>query len=130
MIRRLPRSTRTDTLFPYTTLFRSLFVLFAGLHRRVVRWCDPLFEQVDPRASATSPAEPLCPSLHAPPEREVGERFRHAVPARGNYQPDSGLRRRWRRQASLPQLRLTLQPAELHVFYIQCVAVELVRKWE
>src|SRR3546814_18272155 len=26
MIRRPPRSTRTDTLFPYTTLFRSLFV--------------------------------------------------------------------------------------------------------
>src|SRR3546814_7736646 len=25
MIRRPPRSTRTDTLFPYTTLFRSLF---------------------------------------------------------------------------------------------------------
>src|SRR3546814_20131018 len=32
MIRRPPRSTRTDTLFPYTTLFRSrgdaLFLLF------------------------------------------------------------------------------------------------------
>src|SRR3546814_1676571 len=27
MIRRPPRSTRTDTLFPYTTLFRSLFRL-------------------------------------------------------------------------------------------------------
>src|SRR3546814_5445636 len=27
MIRRPPRSTRTDTLFPYTTLFRSLSVL-------------------------------------------------------------------------------------------------------
>src|SRR3546814_18457042 len=27
MIRRPPRSTRTDTLFPYTTLFRSLFGL-------------------------------------------------------------------------------------------------------
>src|SRR3546814_8884766 len=26
MIRRPPRSTRTDTLFPYTTLFRSLLV--------------------------------------------------------------------------------------------------------
>src|SRR3546814_16319720 len=26
MIRRPPRSTRTDTLFPYTTLFRSGFV--------------------------------------------------------------------------------------------------------
>src|SRR3546814_9196523 len=27
MIRRPPRSTRTDTLFPYTTLFRSVFTL-------------------------------------------------------------------------------------------------------
>src|SRR3546814_5623362 len=26
MIRRPPRSTRTDTLFPYTTLFRSAFI--------------------------------------------------------------------------------------------------------
>src|SRR3546814_4496543 len=30
MIRRPPRSTRTDTLFPYTTLFRSLNVLSAS----------------------------------------------------------------------------------------------------
>src|SRR3546814_1490896 len=29
MIRRPPRSTRTDTLFPYTTLFRSLALLAA-----------------------------------------------------------------------------------------------------
>src|SRR3546814_15897872 len=29
MIRRPPRSTRTDTLFPYTTLFRSNVALFA-----------------------------------------------------------------------------------------------------
>src|SRR3546814_9199663 len=28
MIRRPPRSTRTDTLFPYTTLFRSLAALY------------------------------------------------------------------------------------------------------
>src|SRR3546814_17332910 len=27
MIRRPPRSTRTDTLFPYTTLFRSFFTV-------------------------------------------------------------------------------------------------------
>src|SRR3546814_12674874 len=27
MIRRPPRSTRTDTLFPYTTLFRSVYVV-------------------------------------------------------------------------------------------------------
>src|SRR3546814_10800070 len=34
MIRRPPRSTRTDTLFPYTTLFRSYFLdrnLAAGI---------------------------------------------------------------------------------------------------
>src|SRR3546814_20771117 len=30
MIRRPPRSTRTDTLFPYTTLFRSGHRLLAG----------------------------------------------------------------------------------------------------
>src|SRR3546814_12658717 len=30
MIRRPPRSTRTDTLFPYTTLFRSLRAIFSG----------------------------------------------------------------------------------------------------
>src|SRR3546814_15293261 len=35
MIRRPPRSTRTDTLFPYTTLFRSLLPL------RVIA-CGPL----------------------------------------------------------------------------------------
>src|SRR3546814_11032844 len=30
MIRRPPRSTRTDTLFPYTTLFRSLAAIAAA----------------------------------------------------------------------------------------------------
>src|SRR3546814_4787436 len=31
MIRRPPRSTRTDTLFPYTTLFRSPILSTSGL---------------------------------------------------------------------------------------------------
>src|SRR3546814_7186465 len=34
MIRRPPRSTRTDTLFPYTTLFRSQYEGLEALHRR------------------------------------------------------------------------------------------------
>src|SRR3546814_9143446 len=35
MIRRPPRSTRTDTLFPYTTLFRSVVIgIFDRLRRR------------------------------------------------------------------------------------------------
>src|SRR3546814_4809661 len=41
MIRRPPRSTRTDTLFPYTTLFRSsgdpLVTRFCGLARLPTR---------------------------------------------------------------------------------------------
>src|SRR3546814_4437358 len=42
MIRRPPRSTRTDTLFPYTTLFRSVVRLggFATPHHRGSAWGD------------------------------------------------------------------------------------------
>src|SRR3546814_4326810 len=39
MIRRPPRSTRTDTLFPYTTLFRSL--LFKRGKKTFVAVSDP-----------------------------------------------------------------------------------------
>src|SRR3546814_10597831 len=44
MIRRPPRSTRTDTLFPYTTLFRAR-VLTRGVGHPVLRreGCDPVF---------------------------------------------------------------------------------------
>src|SRR3546814_7562828 len=38
MIRRPPRSTLTDTLFPYTTLFRSFIVRFGHPYRG---WCTP-----------------------------------------------------------------------------------------
>src|SRR3546814_17665923 len=34
MIRRPPRSTRTDTLFPYTTLFRSGFDPYRGFYHQ------------------------------------------------------------------------------------------------
>src|SRR3546814_9787925 len=43
MIRRPPRSTRTDTLFPYTTLFRSITSTIAQLPR-TVRGPTPRFE--------------------------------------------------------------------------------------
>src|SRR3546814_18528611 len=41
MIRRPPRSTRTDTLFPYTTLFRSIPWLRLALLRALVRRRSP-----------------------------------------------------------------------------------------
>src|SRR3546814_1688219 len=37
MIRRPPRSTRTDTLFPYTTLFRSIIIIVAVIGFFVVK---------------------------------------------------------------------------------------------
>src|SRR3546814_3830699 len=46
MIRRPPRSTRTDTLFPYTTLFRSpgnVFRIKAAFNRFPA--CQPFFPQ-------------------------------------------------------------------------------------
>src|SRR3546814_11186116 len=37
MLRRPPRSTRTDTLFPYTTLFRSDSTVYLNIRHRL---CD------------------------------------------------------------------------------------------
>src|SRR3546814_16393486 len=42
MIRRPPRSTRTDTLFPYTTLFRSAAIDANGLRHVYVALGEPL----------------------------------------------------------------------------------------
>src|SRR3546814_9978113 len=42
MIRRPPRSTRTDTLFPYTTLFRSIVAaLTEGIGSEKIEVADP-----------------------------------------------------------------------------------------
>src|SRR3546814_4616641 len=38
MIRRPPRSTRTDTLFPYTTLFRSSSVNWSSSSSCISQW--------------------------------------------------------------------------------------------
>src|SRR3546814_6996648 len=40
MIRRPPRSTRTDTLFPYTTLFRSRWMQLAAVRALIVEIFD------------------------------------------------------------------------------------------
>src|SRR3546814_9187389 len=65
MIRRPPRSTRTDTLFPYTTLFRSCMLrLSAGM--RTVRlskaslsmiWHDKRLVRVAPAARSSIRSE-------------------------------------------------------------------------
>src|SRR3546814_7927419 len=55
MIRRPPRSTRTDTLFPYTTLFRSL------LRRAVLAHIPP--SRTRPTMAAVVRALPLAALL-------------------------------------------------------------------
>src|SRR3546814_17184765 len=50
IIRRPPKSTRTDTLFPYTTLFRSKYTVFG----RVIEG----MEYVDAIARGEPPANP------------------------------------------------------------------------
>src|SRR3546814_18728465 len=51
MRRRPPRSTRTDTLFPYTTLFRS----------HLAALCLPLALAAAPAHAAQEPADPQQP---------------------------------------------------------------------
>src|SRR3546814_13489651 len=46
MIRRPPRSTRTDTLFPYTTLFRSRRTLVLSPPHLVYKWRREIQETV------------------------------------------------------------------------------------
>src|SRR3546814_14635350 len=58
MIRRPPRSTRTDTLFPYTTLFRSVvwYAYDQGL-RRGTEVTAPLIK-ADPNPTKLRPEQP------------------------------------------------------------------------
>src|SRR3546814_18353753 len=62
MIRRPPRSTRTDTLFPYTTLFRSLE---AGLpeYSLVERSCVRAVAKLLRAADALAIAEIWAPTF-------------------------------------------------------------------
>src|SRR3546814_9085320 len=57
MIRRPPRSTRTDTLFPYTTLFRSPSVKPMVLDiMSVVGEAGATSQEVDAKVRETNPA--------------------------------------------------------------------------
>src|SRR3546814_5913998 len=70
MIRRPPRSTRTDTLFPYTTLFRSVIRRSARMIVMSEKGCD------------------ILRRVHGVPERLI-EVIPHGVPYRPYASPDS-----------------------------------------
>src|SRR3546814_4255743 len=61
MIRPPPRSTRTDTLFPYTTLFRSLRGLlrsFAAISGRACHAVDRGSRRAEPSVHSDAPRLP------------------------------------------------------------------------
>src|SRR3546814_7129258 len=85
MIRRPPRSTRTDTLFPYTTLFRSIDLdeghLLRGLHLhrdigpdrsgdQVAHSADQLSQVYDLRFEMLAPSEAQKATNKNPPRSE------------------------------------------------------------
>src|SRR3546814_13552792 len=84
MIRRPPRSTRTDTLFPYTTLFRSLLT---RRHREQAR--SHRFE-----SSVTGPGAPVRSTGSNPRSKQrlmltalFGTEHEHTMPATFEVQP-------------------------------------------
>src|SRR3546814_5104944 len=78
MIRRPPRSTRTDTLFPYTTLFRAPGACAAATSALMF---DPLPEIRMPTRLRSAmvggrPARPRAPDLGRTGDRAAPWRFR------------------------------------------------------
>src|SRR3546814_3965733 len=90
MIRRPPRSTRTDTLFPYTTLFRSnglLSLLPPGLPLPTSGVQLTLFSTLETEAKAAYLQTTFYPSDWF--DITLGARFQHEK--RGTTQADSAL---------------------------------------
>src|SRR3546814_20021420 len=103
MIRRPPRSTRTDTLFPYTTLFRSTYATLRSQERggkasrvsQIVEWLGSdfdgviVFDEAHAMAKAAggkSNRGDVAPSQ----QRRAGLRIQHAPPhARQVHVPEN-----------------------------------------
>src|SRR3546814_15701580 len=84
MRRRPPRSTRTDTLFPYTTLFRS--APFRAVGRRPRLWlCGPERREGSPRQHAVWRVDDRRRRRQPPTERDrTGRRAQSGQAHRGN----------------------------------------------
>src|SRR3546814_20654699 len=86
MIRRPPRSTRTDTLFPYTTLFRSSAYLYSQI--MLIKSTLPFYWPVktgtpyQQGSSHECSGLPICASLVSQPVDEHARRHHHGIDAR------------------------------------------------
>src|SRR3546814_18673957 len=110
MIPRPPRSTRTDTLFPYTTLFRSQRILYGGYRldgRRVN--VDLGLEAITESFVSARPADPSPTPLPRLVRETPKPHFDVRVPVIAAYaqlQPvvDRALAKRSKRPFVLPEL--------------------------
>src|SRR3546814_20002419 len=78
MIRRPPRSTRTDTLFPYTTLFRSHRPAFF-LHHQGLAGSRRRAFPIQGLADVPPPNPTYAPNEKTPPDRSGGVDFRPPI---------------------------------------------------
>src|SRR3546814_1723536 len=106
MIRRPPRSTRTYTLFPYTTLFRS--IIFRGTLIR---------DQYGLRAAL-------------PWFRKALAIDRNNVPALGEYAATLGEIGRTRQMLALTRKMIALDPGNPRAFFMQAAMAARARNYD
>src|SRR3546814_15595514 len=80
MIRRPPRSTRTDTLFPYTTLFRSQLQLASGERK---------MQEYGPKTSVSTMPYPDIERLPEQLQQELAHRRNRNVFRMLMHSPDA-----------------------------------------
>src|SRR3546814_20377325 len=100
MIRRPPRSTRTDTLFPYTTLFRSL--LGMGRNKLLDHRVKQVSEIMVPDHSVPGDGAmswKIATSMHAPAQPTSLVADAHLQPVAGggwkSRSEESGVGKEW-----------------------------------
>src|SRR3546814_11283745 len=87
MIRRPPRSTRTDTLFPYTTLFRSVANHYSERLREIWRLENPTVRRVVIHVRPTGATQPpQAKSMSAAGETVVAVQPARPVPVEATPQ--------------------------------------------
>src|SRR3546814_12139897 len=87
MIRRPPRSTRTDTLFPYTTLFRSLGLIRPELWLVAPGWIWVILACLILDTVAGANPRHLTLDARFPHQVGVGDAFELSLTARGRSLP-------------------------------------------
>src|SRR3546814_3269607 len=108
MIRRPPRSTRTETLFPYTTLFRSDAKGREGALGDRGDGGEDQLAALRRKLQGGERRQPVCTDAHRRPRAVVGQ----AVPSRKTVNDEVG-RDEWRRTIGRAHVRTPSNHAHL-----------------